>query len=163
MRRVTDEGCHQFVDQDGTLLARLDEGVLSIGPTSYKFNKVGLVDGAGGVILPWPKERSSNPWGTKLRYRISLPDGSQLEFRKHQDPWTSRWNVAEVVDSTEVLLTLRWRAEDLSRKVGPAALRRLKGVGEAVIAPGLRLPVDQVLLTSYGFQAFDRVCTWVTF
>jgi hypothetical protein len=145
-REVAEKGCYELVDQDGTLLGPLDKGVLSIGPTSYRFKKVGVVDGAGRIILSWPKPRLSNLLKmSNKRYRIDLADGLLLEFLRHADHWMMTWDVAEMADhSSAVPMTLRWRV--------------FKSVGEAVVAPRRRLRADQILLTGYAFQVFDRVC-----
>jgi hypothetical protein len=161
MRRVADSGGYEFVDQHDRVLARLSQSVLSTGPATYTCTKTDLLDKDGKIVLSWhrPKFRLVDlaRFAQEGRRLIDLPDGSLVMFHYHED-WTVRWSVGEIFDeSNQVLLTFRWLAENLSRRqmLGPASVGRLKPFGEAVVAPGHRLPVDPILLTTCGFWIYD--------
>jgi hypothetical protein len=97
---------------------------------------------------------------------INLPDDSRLEFRYGRgsgflEDQALRWSVAVVIDEEEeMLLALRWRAENLTRW-DAAYNRQFAEVGEAALVQKAALPVDPVLFSCYAIQFFDQ-CSHVS-
>jgi hypothetical protein len=161
LRRVHGLASWEFIDAKTGVVAWQDGDDLSIGPAGYRLTEDGVY-GGGRLLIPWPRSRLKELLRPgPERHGIHLPDGSRLQFWFRKGRWLLRWSVAKILDeSGETLLTLRWRAEDLHPLVFVEVWKEptFKRLGEAVITPNRTLPLEPVLLTCYGFTAFDRLC-----
>jgi hypothetical protein len=155
----------EFLDEDGAGLASQEDGVVSTAKDRWAFSKAGMERaGSGELVIPWPdrpRAREIMKSGP-APYRIDMPGGPALGFWMRSDLWSLAWNVGRLVDEDgESLITLRWTPESHTfwDSFNSQKKRQIKRLGEAVIAEGVALPTEPILLAAYTFQLFDGLST----
>jgi hypothetical protein len=163
-RRITSRitGLHnncEFLDERGVIVATQKGGNLVVGSQVYVGSQVFQFTNRFTLIDAGSDNDAGDVGG--VLQNVDVAPGPALSFRLTDRPsrfgflLDRRWQIGAVLNqSGDTVLTVRWLPQETSYWAEMTG--SFSKLGEAVIAPGVELPVSEIPLVVWAFNRHDQ-------